>query len=517
MRFVITSLIFALPVLCFAQSSAFDPVVTSGPDLDLPSRSLPGFIVGTDEEGTILKVDKYELMAKSIKPSLMKLDDDLKPLLLRNLVSEYEGKNMFLKRIETFNDELYVFSSFYNARTKKNFLFVRRYDKKTLEPAGELLPISTLTDQSSDSEDSWIILVRKDEKKLAVISRVYGNRKRDPGSVTVQFFDADITETSRYSLTLPGTEERIALGAKALSSDGKVFIVVNDEGEFNARKGRMPSSSLYSIAPGATDHQKIPLDLDGNFTYEHHLDVHEDNTVSVSGIYNKEIDEDGIGIFHLTVSTAPVQIKNTTFIPVISPEGRVGFKIHEGEEINKDNSPETINSFRVEEVLKSSDGSFFLVGSHPTLVSRTYSSGNTFRTITEYFEDNISVIRLQADGTLGWLRTVPRYQTHPDLLSGVLGQTVGLFNDNLYVYFNDETDNIGQFTRPAVGLNARNGCVTRLVRIDLAGNLEDSVLLDNRERKTWSMIPKTYFDEKRGELLTFVYSKSDISVQRIKL
>lgn len=511
------------PIYLAAQSADLFKDLTDGPRLDLEKRASPVSLVSFDEAGSVLQLEETNFQGMLVSTNLLRIDRDLQPVLMHELVLDYDGKTLKFEEIVSLSDQLYVFSSFYNRKSKTNFLFTQRYNKLTLEPEGELLPVSELTEQATDSKDYWLIIPSESENRFATIGRKYSKKKRKAGSLIVRSFDAEASEISRQFFTLPGLEERISLQASTLADDGTVLFVIYDQGAFNARKGRTPTTTLYGIVPGKEDLLSTPLNLQGKLTYRHKLVAHEDGTLSIAGLYNSSIDKPYDGFFHFSFRPNDLKLLNTTFVPVMGLKDQYGVTLGGGHERADSGSPANYQKLKVDEILKTKDGGIFMVSSHPKSVTHTYSPINPtsprWGTTTfsfSYHEGDITVLRLQADGTAKWIQTVPRKQEVTDFYSGILGQTVGLFDDQLYLYFNDAAQNIGNFNEEPVPLDVERGTLTRLIRFDHLGAFDDGAVLNEREKKRYIVPSLSFFDNKRGEILSCIYSKNTFEFSRFK-
>ena len=101
---------------------------------------------------------------------------DLKRVRSRDLSLEYKGNKRVFEDLLYLNDELYMFTSFFNTSKKTNFLFVETYDAYTLKKTGSIKILAEF-ESSNKFEEGFISYEQSfDKSKLMIYSQLATKR-----------------------------------------------------------------------------------------------------------------------------------------------------------------------------------------------------------------------------------------------------------------------------------------------------------------------------------------------------
>ena len=449
-------------------------------------------VIGTAKNGilfTIRKEIKYSAFGKSdIKYFIENYNSELGRMKLTQLEIE-EKEDGIYNGILLHNDKLLLFTSFYNKKLKKDFLFMQELNKSTLAFVGEKKMVMEV-DLSENPKPS----------KLKIIAQAYsfglaGDMYETASQLGFTFQMKRSSDSSdvlvTYSLPFKKKENRkvnIALFGKNLELKAqKVHELAYDEDSFFVHgyemddKGTVYMKGAHKIDKDKYEKKLLSFSNELNDMKEYtfpHTDKEignmfyvfdDEQQIKVYGVYNKRISrkEREKGIYSMSINRESGKIENEKFTPL--------------EEKYQEALEEGFRDFvYVRNFIQKEDGGVMMLIEDvsievKTTTNRTYNAqtksySTSTTSVTHFYYRDIIALNLAEDGTLEWSTIVSKKQYGVGTSTNLsfYQQTVG---NKLYLVFPDHADNKHVESPEGVGEStySRNAKVAMLavVAIDL--------------------------------------------------
>lgn len=494
-------LMLCLPLLAGAQKK-FDYTI-SKPFKVIDARNKYYFSDIAKEKALSIKIDGKDIYMQSFDAKTMK---ELKR-------KEYDDfpKGFVIEQISWFEEHLYCFFSLWDRDAGKEQLFYREIDfdncsfkgkeKRMLTVDGKLsgAPAAYLGMWSLGTVDKFAFLFSRDSSRMLVQYRRDPEIKRDKLShdiIGMFIFDKELNPIAGNDIKMPYTEKKMDNVDYCVDAAGTPYMLakVYDDNTTKDTKGKGDEKTanyhmeLFKVDVKAKTVSTAKIEVDNQFIKDIWIYEGAGNAMLCAGFYNKKVsgwrwsssisegDADGLFLFKLDKDGAILD-KKFYEIPteIINQYTKAGGK----KEKEKKNNKAELAHLNLREMLIGSDNSIVLIGEQYFVETTTDYRGNT---TYSYHYNDILIAKIDPDGSLGWMRKLPKRQTGGAARGG-MGFKRLTIGGNHYLVFLDNVKNLklDLNERPATHADGMGGYLTAYSINDQTGIVNKVSIFDTRE------------------------------------
>jgi len=446
------SIILITVLLCLtaqAQLKTNKATVKWGPEIDASKRSSLSDIVAVDDEfyyalrweKTDLNIEKYNFKCEQIVSRELNIEAG------NSKLREYQG-------IRDFGLEpMHLFSSFYNKKDEKNYLFKQTLNRKTLAPNddAEMIAEMDLSESKGKRFSDFSILTADDSSHVMV----YFNKpeqKEGFQKLEMQVYTNTMKMLWKRDVELPYEDELFDVTQRRIDHNGNVYIL-----------GKLYKDKVKSRVKGAPNYtwRLICFDESGEkFNQEIKMDeyfmpditfrIAKNNDVICVGFYSTQGKSDIDGVFYLNIDPITNQVKKSSL-----KEFELDFVMEtltdkQSKKMAKrvDKGADTqLMSYDLDRLILREDGSATIIGEQYVfrVTTRTVSNPNggmSTTTTYHYHYNNILVININSSGEISWATQIPKRQHSTNDGGYYSSYASAIVGDQIYFVFNDNVENL---------------------------------------------------------------------------
>lgn len=452
-------------------------------------------------KGTLLNGEGYSgnnrfrnsYLRETANASIVRLDENMNPALEKALEVRESGKQLSILSAFQIGDDMHLFSSFRNQKTKMKHIFVQSVDKKTLEPRKDIRKVTSVPYQNRYLSGKVDFTFSRDSSFLMVYTNVRSKRK-DPDKFGFNIFDRNMEPVWNKEVVLPVQENLFQVSDYLVDNEGSAYLV--GKRYFRRERDRVKGQPgyeyvVYAYRDGGEDVSEYVLNLRDHFLSDLHLEIAPSGDLICAGFYSDIDATNAKGTFYFTVDAKTQEIKHRSLYEfdlkflTMNLNDRQGERIEKRAEKGKRNE---INQYDIRELVPRGDGGTVLIAEQyyvrvVTSVDRT--TGNS--TIRYYYHYNdIVVISINPGGDIEWATKIPKRQTSVNDNGYYSSYSMMITGGKLHFIYNDHKLNIVERRSSNLKnfrLNDNKGIIA-LASVDPEGNVERRPLFSNRDVTT---------------------------------
>lgn len=451
---------------------------------------------------------------------IQKFDASQPALVAEKHYPDYLPKHYKIEKVmETGNRHLLFYSS-WDGNNKQERLFAQaiNFDKGELEGEAKLLLkvdgkitgvplVNSVWGITIGVREQFSILPTHDKKNFLVEYRKRPAKKNDKKShdvIGLHAFDADLTPLFNKEVTMPYTERRMNNLDFQIDNNGNLFLlakVFHDDSNKD-RKSRSDDEANYHIElftiPAGSDQIKISkLENKDKFITGLWIFDTPNGELVAGGYYNngkgRKISKtcDGIITFRMS-SEGDISDVRTYEIPV-SLISEYESKSTQRRNERKEDSGEgaKLTDLMLKDMVVRADGSIILVGEQNFVIKHTTPNGGPgmgYSTHYTYYYNDIFVSKINPDGSLGWMKKIPKEQVGTNGRGG-MGYKFFSSNDQHFFVFLDNVKNIDLplDKKPAPHTDGKGGYITAVKISDHDGSFVKGSVLNARDMEDFKL------------------------------
>lgn len=351
---------------------------------------------------------------------------------------------------------------------------------------------------SAGVENKFDFIQSQDKKNVLIQYRKKPKYKRDTKSfdiIGMHAYDGNLNKLYSNELTMPYTERRMNNLDYQLDNNGNLYLLAkvfhDDSNEEKKHKKDVEANyhiELFLIKSGTNKIEISKFDTKDKFINKLWLFDTGKEYLICGGFYSNgkgRIDDcDGITAFKIkpdgvmydtTYHEIPLEILNQY-------ESQRTKNKNEKKERKKDDAK--FADLVLRDISVNPDGSIVLVGEQYKIVvsSNSYGPYGGGGQTTTYFYSDMLVSKINTNGSLGWMKKIPKNQSG---LKGQGGMSYKYFNanNNHYIIFLDNVKNIDLplDKEPKVHSDGQGGYLTSVKISDADGTLTKGSILNSRD------------------------------------
>lgn len=447
-----------------------------------------------------IKIDGKEIL-------IQKFNSDKPAFIKEKNYEKFFPKNYSLEEILEINDKFYFFYSSWDGDNDKEQLFSIEINFATGEFVGSPKLVFNVNGKiagtmvgsmfSVSVQDKFDFFQSSDKKNVLIQYRRKPEVKRDTKSfdiIGLYAYDGNLNKIYGNEVTMPYTERRMNNLDYQLDKKGNLYLLTkifhddsNDEKKRRSDTEANYHVELFTIKSGSTKIDISKFENKDKFINKLWLFDTDKDFIVCGGFYSNSKsgfdDSDGIVAFKIK---ADGTIYDQSFheIPteVINQYESEKTKRKNEKKERKGDDP-TFADLELRDMVVNADGSIVFVGEQYFVVTHTtYSAQGGARTTYTYHYCDMLVSKIKADGSLAWMKKIPKNQSGA---RGKGGMSYKYFNanNNHFIVFLDNVKNIDLplDKAPERHSDGHGGYLTAVKISDTDGSLSKGSILNARD------------------------------------
>lgn len=454
---------------------------------------------------------RRNFMSETDNASIVRLDENMNPAVEKEIEVLESGKKLSILSAFQIKDEMHLFSSFRNQKTKMKHIFVQSLDKKTLEPRNDIRKVTSVPYQNRYLSGKVDFTFSRDSSFLMVYTNVQSKRK-DPDKFGFNIFDQNMEPIWNKEVVLPIRENLFQVSDYIVDNDGNAYLV--GKRYFKRERDRVKGQPgyeyvVYAYRNKGEDESEYVLNLKNHFLSDLHLEIAPTGDLICAGFYSDIDAANAKGTFYFTVDAESQEIKHRSLYDFDLEFLTMNLSERQGEKLEKraaKGKRNEINRFDIRDLVPRGDGGTVLIAEQyyvRVVTSYDRATGNT--TVRYYYHYNdIVVISISPKGDIEWATKIPKRQTSVNDNGYYSSYAMMITGGQLHFVYNDHKINIVE-RRTNKLKNFRlsdNKGIIALASVDPEGNVTRKPLLSNRDATTICR-PKMCSQISPNEMLIF--------------
>lgn len=344
--------------------------------------------------------------------------------------------------------------------------------------------ISTIRTQQHGKDGNLLLLGFREDK--------IGNNEQRFAYCNV--LGRDLTSISKHELFLPHKKKQVDIIDYHLDPQGVPYLLTKVHPLKNSRRNVIGKGKNAIINYQL---EVLKLDLtDGSYTttpikLEHYqiesswLSTSTDNHIICAGFYSKResktIEPDGIFIFKINSETKLLEDHYYEFPIEILTQYKNARQQSNIAQADRKGQAE-MDNLKLKKVLVQEDNSLVIIGEIDFVATYTNSSTHT-RTSYHYYD--ILITKINPDGSLAWMRKLPKRQIGAKGRGGMSFKHMKSNNKHYFIYLDHPKNNIvNVYELPSIYTDGRRAILTAYQVDDKTGRAKKAQILDTQKNKS---------------------------------
>ncbi len=357
------------------------------------------------------------------------------------IVPDTKGNEITIERFLVSKDKIYLFTSFYNDKQDKNYVFGGLLDPGTAMITN-FKALDYIDAENKNRKGSFSFGFSPDSQHILVYHNDKG-RKNYKEKFGVQILDLAMEKQWERRTSLSYAEGDISITDVVLLNDLSVYILGRYQPERKTKKEGKPTYDyLVFRLKNATDKiEKFAIEDEGFFLSQFNLVQLPTDKVQLIGTYsndNKTSKIDGL----VTSSPSPFTGSKLLLRKADLPADFLKKDVSEAEKSK--NKANELSNYILRNFFAGKDGSITVLMEqyYMYVVTTTTSNGSTSTTY-HYVYNNIKVSKIDAAGQLVWVSNILKIQ-HTVNDDGFFSSISSIMDSkgNVQIIYNDHSDNL---------------------------------------------------------------------------
>lgn len=490
-------ILLALSANLSAQSSYVfrDGEVTKGQVTKLKNQ-MSNNTITLSYDGVVYQIrhEKMTIFNPTGSPVMTSYDlATMNPITRRDLELSFNDKTLMLENAAVLAGEIVIFSSFYNKKDDKKYIFAQTIDKKTLAPQNNLKKIGEIGNivSSARADQSGVrFLYSQDSSKIAIVTEAARKRK-DFEAINISIIDQNRNIIWNKDIELPYEEVMFNIEDYCINQQGDVFVIgyLFNEKPRTKVKGK-PNYSYKILRYNADGSQKeYDIKLADKFVSTLRAYAVGNDALVCAGFYNNKNHYSIAGTFYASLDLTTNQFIKESYREFDSKllENTLSDKelkrYKRREEKGKDVE---LPQYTFRNLVRRSDGGAILIGEN-YYVRIVHSGSGRNRTTNYYYHyHNIFVANVSPSGDIEWVTFIPKRQITANDGGYFSSFVFAVRKDKMYFIFNDDLRNIPYDKNKRLrnmSASSKYGA-TSITSLDTKGNQERFELTKHSDTKT---------------------------------
>jgi len=422
-------------------------------------------------------------------------------------ISDLFPKNWELEGIRQIEENIFIYySSWDGGKNKKERLFVKKisftdgklaegFDNKIVSIDGKLSGTQVRTSGGFGLKvtDKFNIIKLKNVPNFLVKYRKKPKVKNDKKShdiIGLKVFGKDLSEIWGGEFKMPYTERQMDIMDYAIDFDANIYVLVKKYFDDSNKDKRKDESNyhleLFKYERNTKELVVNKINIGDKYVSELGLFINDKKEIFCAGYYNDGeswSDVDGVVVFK-TDMIESVPAESFYEIPVEILNQYASKKVIKKNKKKEKKDEAEFKSLKLRKLFFHENGSIDVIGEQFYIKEHISHSSKGMRIRYTYHYNDILVTKINASGSLDWMRKIPKRQKG---LSGDGGMSFSHFftNNNHYLIYLDNIKNIKLplDKAPAYHTDKMGGYLIACKINNTTGDVTKGAIFDSRKLK----------------------------------
>jgi hypothetical protein len=466
-------------VSCFTSfSQNLDFSVKWGKELDAPRRSSLSDIVGYDASGIYTVKERYRgVLAGGNDYTLEHYDSDFAPTKTMDLEIEEDGNKAEVNFLLHIKSRLYLFYSISDQKEKKNTLFLKEVDKKTLQPKMEKRKVGEIDykGKSKRNNGDFRFRVSRDSSKVLVFYSL-PFEKDEPEAFGFNVLDDKLNSLWEKNVTIPYEDELFDVESFRVDNSGNAYLLgLNYKDKRKSKRRGLPNYNyeIFAYTDKGKNVKQYPISLEDRFLTDMQIEVLDNKNLVCAGFYSDKGTFSVRGTYFLVVDPVSKAIKTKSFKEFTLDFITQNMTEKEAKKVAKKEAKgedTELYEYDLDKLLVGKDGSAMLIGEQYYMRVQTISTGRSTTQVYHYYYNDIITVKINPAGQIEWAQKIPKTQHTVNDGGFYSSYTMALLKGKVCFFFNDNPKNLtGDVKGKPANYNGKQSVVV-MVSLDQKGN-----------------------------------------------
>ena len=509
--------ITVLSISMFAQTKSKNVDIIYGDQLKSSSKETLSDIVARDNSGIITLKTSIKGLKKGLI-TLERFDNKMKLVKTAEVDLTYNKKARDLERFIDIDGQLFLFTSFFNKKTKMNYLFVQSINKSRLTLNSDMQKIAEIdcSDKKKNNTGFFHVKYSNDSSKVLVYYDL-PYVKKTAEKFGVEVFDNKMHQLWEKDIVLPYLDELYAVKNVIIDKEGNVLFLgkLYQDKAKETVKGEV--NFKYHLLVYSDDGKKLnkhDIVLKDKYITDMKLGISPKGNILCAGFYSNKGTWSINGSYFLAFDG-----ETKDLIKESTEEFSLDF-VTEGmrEKTEKKTKKKAANGkdaemyqYDLDNFIMREDGGGVLIAEqyyvHVITSSYTDSQGN-FRTkkTYHYYYNHIIVISISPDGDIEWTKKIIKKQHTINEPGYYSSYALAVVKDKMYFIFNDHPKNLMYEKGAKIYSYTYKKYMVPVVTVDSNGKITKEILFTAKDVETLA-VPKISEQVSSDELILYTSKK----------
>jgi hypothetical protein len=426
---------------------------------------------------------------------------------------EMDGDDLTYEGLVSFQDNFVIMCSMINKKEKTNSLYYSTISESGSQSKWTKLVSMDYLKKRKSGDFSYDI--SQDSSKFMLYYNVPFEGKDAPEKFGFLVLDEKLDQIWQKEIELSYNESLFYVTNFEVDDIGNAYILGR---EYAAKEDRIKGMANYkyhilSYKNEGLDYKDFEIALDDKFITDITFGFSNEN-ITCAGFYSENGQRSIKGSFYVLIDGETQKPIKSTFKPF--DEDFITQDWTE-KQINKAKKKEKKKNKAIEayeydlrDFIVHSDGGVTMLAEqyyvHVVTTTTTDANGNTTtKTTYHYYYNDIIIVDISNEGTINWTSKIDKYQHSIDDGGYMSSYALMVTDDKLHMIYNMRARNVYEKDeRKELTKEEKKAYLTLFVTVDNKGEVEEEILIDNRQEETF-IVPKLC--EEFGDNQMFLFTQ----------
>ncbi len=358
---------------------------------------------------------------------------------------KYKDKKLKMHSLVIIMDHLYSVGEFNNKKTHKKYLLYQEHDLNSLKVIKKWKVLGEIPYEKKRRSGDFSFSYSKN-KKSVLIYHFLPSKKGAKQKIAFSVLDSNMNKLWSKNVSLPYTDELFAIRDFEVDDKGNVYII-GKKWKGKAKDVINKKINFSYIILGYSENEdniEYKLALKDKYITQVKLAMDNDRDLVCAGFYTNTKNIYSLGgsfLLKIDHESGDVEVSETKDFSVQFITSLLSkHKQEKAKKKKKKGKTIEMPEYDLDNLVIRDDGGVILIGERYYVVSHTYTNPSGVMTTTyTYYSENLIVVNFNPDGSIKWMRRVPKSQSSGT--SYYLSYALATYENNIYFIYNDHINN----------------------------------------------------------------------------
>lgn len=389
-------------------------------------------------------------------------------------------KSTRLEKIFWLDDHFLLFTSYYDKDNDQNRAFASLLNKEG-ETIKSMFEVDRIDNVTSKKNTGHFAFQLSPDSNYVMAFHNTPFRAEENANFSVKLYDAALNHLWQKKFKMPYADSDFEVVTALIDNIENVYMVCRLYGQGVFRASEMTANKKYTLFHYNHRGRKLTeyeINVDNKWIQSARFQMLNDSTLLAGGFYSGTGKGNIAGTFYVRFNMRSGKLVNHGFENL--PRNTVIDITY-----NDDLMFGGLASFELRKMLPRQDGSMILVAEKSYTTTSTYFDPYTGQRLVNYYyhDDDVLLVSMSATGKMEWTAIIPKNQTTSNEEGSYSSIAVNIYNEEVYVFFNDHPGNVDMVRKPGEMriLNNFSKSIAMMAQVDRSGSVVVAPLFSNQE------------------------------------